>query len=84
MQTLLVTRLNGSGPGDYTPYGAVLLGTDGNVDQFAYYAPGSGQPVDQPNNPALYARFAENAYMDVPDSLGRLRAFCREKPADGL
>lgn len=84
MQTLLVTRLNGSGPGDYTPYGAVLLGTDGNVDQFAYYAPESGQPVDQPNNPTLYARFAENAYMDVPDSLGRLRAFCRENPRTGF
>ncbi len=36
-QTLVVTRLNGSAAGDYTPYGAQLQSTSDNRDSFAYY-----------------------------------------------
>lgn len=76
-EQIVVTRLNGSAPGDYTPYHAVLWGSDGDTDRFiASESAGFGSlPTG-----VQYARFAENMYTAVPDSLERLRAFCRENP----
>ena len=68
-------------PGDYTPYHAVLWGSDGDTDRFiASESAGFGSlPTG-----VQYARFAENMYTAVPDSLERLRAFCRENPQSGF
>ena len=80
-EQIVVTRLNGSAPGDYTPYHAVLWGSDGDTDRFiASESAGFGSlPTG-----VQYARFAENMYTAVPDSLERLRAFCRENPQSGF
>ncbi len=80
-EQIVVTRLNGSAPGDYTPYHAVLWGSDGDTDRFiASESAGFGSlPTG-----VQYARFAENMYTVVPDSLERLRAFCRENPQSGF
>lgn len=81
-ELIVVTRLNGSAPGDYTPYHAVLWGSDGDTDRFI--ASESAGWDGLPEDVGQYAHFAENMYTAVPDSLGRLRAFCRENPQSGF